>query len=423
MKVATFIALALCLSLASAETHAVLLAGSNFYYNYRHQADVCHAYHLLIENGVNPDNIITMAFDDLANDPENPFPGQVFNQPNGKDVYGGCVIDYKGNDVNAKNFLAVLTGDSATTGGKKVLKSTAADNVFINFADHGGTGLIAVIDDFLYADQLLDALNTMNTKQMYSKLVFYMEACESGSMFTNLPTNLSIFAHTASNPDESSWGFYCPPDDVVGGKSIGSCLGDTWSISWMEDSDAADLTTETLDTQYAAILPRVTQSHPMKYGDQSFKDDTLSLYQGDKKKTTTWGQWIYRFFFGTRPLKGKQEDSRLGKLAYLKAKHAKKGTLQSFKELQAELNSIKNFDTIFQEIDSKLQSSLFKTPISLPKDLSCLRTAVDSFQKTCTKFTDYGLKYTRNLAHLCYTQKVNDLDALFKSVCSKLSLE
>ena len=406
MKVATFIALALCLTIATADIHAVLLAGSNYYYNYRHQADICHAYHVLIQHGVNPDNIITMAYDDIANDSENPYPGKVFNQPDGKDVYEGCVIDYKGADVNAKNFLAVLTGDSKTTGGKKVLKSTAEDNVFINFADHGGTGLIAVIDDYLYADQLLGALKTMNTNKMYKKLVFYMEACESGSMFTNLPANLSIFAHTAANPDESSWGFYCPPDDTVGGKSIGSCLGDTWSISWMEDSDVADLTTETLADQYNTILKRVDQSHPMKYGDQTFVTDTLSNYQGPTKKTTTWSQWIYRFFFGSRNTKAQQVDSRMAKLAYLQAKHSKKGTLQSFKEMQSELDSIKNFDTIFQKIDAKLNrvgAPLFKTPISLPEDLSCLRTAVDSFQKTCTKFTDYGMKYTKNLAHLCYT--------------------
>jgi legumain len=418
MKVVTFIAIALCLSVVSADIYAVLLAGSNFYYNYRHQADVCHAYQLLIQHGVKADNIITLAYDDIANDPENPFPGQVFNQPNGKDVYAGCVIDYKGADVNAKNFLAVLTGDSAAAGGKKVLTSTAADSVFINFADHGGTGIIAVVNDLLYADQLLGALKTMNTKQMYKKLVFYMEACESGSMFTSLPTNLNIFAHTASNPDESSWGFYCPPDDVVQGKEIGSCLGDTWSISWMEDSDVKDLTTETLDDQYNAILPRVDQSHPQKYGDLTIKDDVLSLYQGDKKKTTSWAEWISRFFFG--PAKAKQEDSRLAKLAYLKAKHQRKNTLQSFKELQAELDSISRFDTIFQKIDAKLNRTstpLFKTPITLPSDLTCLRTAVNSFQKTCTKFTDYGLKYTKNLAHLCYTHKVSEFDSLFKSVC------
>lgn len=73
---------------------------------------------------------------------------------------------------------------------------------------------------------------------MYKELVYYMEACESGSMFTSLEKNTKIYAVSASSPDESSWGTYCPPDDVVNGVEIGSCLGDTFSINWMEDSDA-----------------------------------------------------------------------------------------------------------------------------------------------------------------------------------------
>jgi len=42
---------------------------------------------------------------------------------------------------------------------------------------------------------------------------------------------------TAANPSESSWGTYCPPDDVVMGVEINSCLGDLFSVNWMEDTD------------------------------------------------------------------------------------------------------------------------------------------------------------------------------------------
>ena len=62
---------------------------------------------------------------------------------------------------------------------------------------------------------------------MYDQLVFYMEACESGSMFEGLlGDNLNIYATTAANAMESSYAAYCNPDDVVNGKHIGSCLGD-----------------------------------------------------------------------------------------------------------------------------------------------------------------------------------------------------
>ena len=49
MKVIVFIAILLVL--ASCDHWAILVAGSNTYSNYRHQADVYHAYHTLIKGG------------------------------------------------------------------------------------------------------------------------------------------------------------------------------------------------------------------------------------------------------------------------------------------------------------------------------------------------------------------------------------
>lgn len=134
-----------------------------------------------------------------------------------------------------------------TGGNGRVLESTADDNVFVNFADHGGTGLIAFPNEYLWADDLIAGLKEMASNNMFKKLTFYLEACESGSMFDGrLPDNLNIYATTAANPYESSWGCYCPPDDSVDGKSIGSCLGDLYSVNWMEDSDSVDVQQETL---------------------------------------------------------------------------------------------------------------------------------------------------------------------------------
>jgi legumain len=52
-----------------------------------------------------------MAYDDIANSPYNPFPGKIFNKPaktGGVDVYEGCNIDYKGENVTAEKLYAVL---------------------------------------------------------------------------------------------------------------------------------------------------------------------------------------------------------------------------------------------------------------------------------------------------------------------------
>lgn len=60
-----------------------------------------------------------------------------------------------------------------------------------------------------------------------------MESCLSGSMFEGLlPNNINVYATTASNAKEDSYATYCP-DSLM--KEYTTCLGDSYSVSWMED--------------------------------------------------------------------------------------------------------------------------------------------------------------------------------------------
>lgn len=251
------LATALLIGLVQSADHwAVLVAGSNGFWNYRHQADICHAYQILRKNGIPESNIITLAYDDIANNPENPIPGKLFNKPNGEDVYAGCNIDYKGDSVTPENFLAILRGDKAgvTGGNGKVLGSTADSKVFINFSDHGAPGLIAFPNEYLYANDFNTTLNYMWEHKMYSEMVVYIEACESGSMFEGILSDaINVYAVTAANSEESSWGTYCPPDDMVNGVEINSCLGDLFSVNWMEDADKTDASKRSLDKQFQTV--------------------------------------------------------------------------------------------------------------------------------------------------------------------------
>jgi legumain len=154
-------------------------------------------------------------YNDIAKAVANPFKGQIFNAPStgpGVDVYANAVLDYTGLDVTPENFLNVIEGNAtamAGIGSGRVLKSTRNDTVFINFVDHGGVGIICFPYTNLKATRLNKALATMYQTNMYDKLVFYLESCESGSMFENiLPTDLNIYVTTAANAEESSWGTY-----------------------------------------------------------------------------------------------------------------------------------------------------------------------------------------------------------------------
>lgn len=149
----------------------------------------------------------------------------------------------------------MLTGDYDTAAGP-VLMTNADSKIFFYFADHGAPGLVAMPNGkYLYANDFHKTLLEMNEKKMYKEMTLYIEACESGSMFENILENdLNIYAVSAANSHESSWGTYCSaPDNVVNGKNLNTCLGDLFSINWLEDSDKANIKSETLLDQYNIV--------------------------------------------------------------------------------------------------------------------------------------------------------------------------
>ncbi|EPB65741.1 peptidase C13 family protein, partial [Ancylostoma ceylanicum] len=141
------------------EIYALIVAGSDGWFNYRHQADACHAYHTLRDHGVPAENIILMMYDDIAHNKQNPYPGKIYNRPHGDDVYKGVKIDYRNKAVTPQNFLNILKGNASGV--------------------VGGNGRLTV-------KELDEALNWMYQNDRYDQLVFYLEACESGSMFENV---------------------------------------------------------------------------------------------------------------------------------------------------------------------------------------------------------------------------------------------
>ena len=190
-------------SLQDGDLWVLLVAGSNGWFNYRHQADICHAYQIVHAHGVPDDRIIVMMYDDIAFNKENPTPGMIINQvniissllvtpllsnciqPNGTDVYHGVVKDYVCASVRPDIFLQVLQGEKVDGifGSGKTLESGPNDNVFVYFTDHGAKGLVAFGESVLKATDLNKAIKNMYDNKKYKNMVFYVEACESGSMF------------------------------------------------------------------------------------------------------------------------------------------------------------------------------------------------------------------------------------------------
>ena len=70
----------------------------------------------------------------------------------------------------------------------------------------------------------------------FADMVMYIEACEAGSMFEGmLNDSMNIYTTTAANAHESSWATYCPGMSPAAPTGFTTCLGDLYSVSWMEN--------------------------------------------------------------------------------------------------------------------------------------------------------------------------------------------
>jgi len=211
-----------------------LVAGSNTWENYRHQADVAHAYHVLTTRGVSPSNIVTFMYDDLAQNTDNPVPGAIYNVATGKkpgtNLYKNLKIDYNLGNVTAANIISAMTCDGKLSG--PCLNSTADDNVFMYWAGHGGDQVGLMLPEggsqaALSSAELMSALELLHKNNRYKSLVFFLEACDGGSMFAKVDARLktiNALAVTAAAPGEPSYPIYCcnffrAPSCTVGGKA------------------------------------------------------------------------------------------------------------------------------------------------------------------------------------------------------------
>jgi len=387
---------------------ALLVAGSNGWYNYRHQADICHAYHVLKSHGIAESNIITMMYDDIAHNKENPFPGQLFNSPTGKDVYKGVKIDYKGEDVTPKNFLAILSGNQSSVigGNGRVVRSTKKDKIFVFFSDHGATGLIAFPDEVLTVKDLTKTLRSMHANRRFSEMTFYLEACESGSMFEKLlPEELKIYAVTASNSHESSWGCYCDNTLKL------PCLGDLFSVNWMEDSDKEDLKAETLKAQFDIVKELTNKSHVCSFGDLQIWKEHVSEFQGQEKEKR-----LFRYLNRQKvsPHDYKMWPSRDIPLLHLSMLRDQENDLNEQNRLNHEIHVMQKkrrylesqIVAIVQKVihdENNRRRVLTVYPHKLHKHLDCHHDVVHAFNRACFSFSKnpYAMKYVYVLANMC----------------------
>ncbi|KAH7297403.1 hypothetical protein KP509_26G068100 [Ceratopteris richardii] len=395
-------------------------------------------------------------YDDIADNEFNPRPGQIINNPGGVDVYAGVPKDYTGSNVTVGNFFAALLGDKdmLTGGSGKVVDSGPNDHIFIFYSDHGGPGVLGMpTNPSLYANDFIDALQLKHDTGGYKEMVIYIEACESGSIFEGLlPDNLNIYVTTAANAVESSWGTYCPGMDPSPPSEYFTCIGDLYSVSWMEDSETHNLEEETLKDQYSIIKQRtsnhetyVSGSHVMQYGDIDISAEFANQYLGNNDANRN-NSLHDQSTLSNVPLhlpsilqyittggKTKGVHQRDADLLFLWHKYSSRseGTKEKF-EAQEELLTELSYRMHLDKSVSLIGKALFGDGIGdsaltavrpsgtpLVDDWSCLKTLVRTFESHCGSLTDYGMRHMRAFANICNAGvKIGTFEEASSSICS-----
>ncbi|GAB4854391.1 hypothetical protein Ancab_022977 [Ancistrocladus abbreviatus] len=277
--------------------------------------------------------------------------------------------------------------------------------------------------DDLYAKDFIEALKKKHASGTYKSMVIYVEACESGSIFDGLlPKGLNIYVTTASNPSESSYATYCPDTDPAVPSEYHTCLGDLYSVSWMEDSDWRNRQTETLEKQYQVVKNRTGNaedysSHVMEYGDINLSGEPLAIYMGATSSSKHQGKYTPSMDAqeGSSTYLTSATDQHQADLVYLKEKwlRAPKGSKEKNEarnKLDEEMSHRKHVDSSIRAIGDILFGAqngaiVLNTvrPAGKPlvDDWDCLKTTVKIYTSHCGPPSTYGKKYMRAFANIC----------------------
>ena len=276
----------------------------------------------------------------------------------------------------------------------------------------------------LYAVDVLAALQTMSDQQMYNRLVFYLMACESGSMFQGLlPPNISIYATAAAAADVSAYPVFCSPFDLVNGvpsgiKSYPNCLASEFGLAWTNETETVGLA-QSLEAQYLNVNASMRSSHPGQYGDLTWKGlpigDLFTDYPGRRSWAdgglhvsmpedvgrVSLGPGSFKDFLLQRRLEAAQEEGGEAEAAALA-------------DIEAEARSRQQVDARFSTFAARALreagqteptaaslTSLFSSPSRPVVHTACMRRVDAVIASACGGYTDYSRKYAGLVINTC----------------------
>jgi hypothetical protein len=244
----------------------------------------------------------------------------------------------------------------------------------------------------------------MYEHQKYKKLVFYLEACESGSMFNEiLPKNWNIYATTASNPFVGS--FACDYDQLYE-----TYLNDCFSRNWMNDTEYSNVWNRTLKQQFDFVKYITHENDICKYGDFNWENDFLGDFMASKFKKLKKNKKIEKNNKIEKNLKN-SINSRFVDVDYWeKLINKEKDDLKrndykiQLQNLKKENNRADFIWSIFaNELKLNINANNYDDHCYSRKifNLDCLKNSIISAEKIIGYFNDWSLYYTDYLNKAC----------------------
>ncbi|NXR87682.1 LGMN protein, partial [Hypocryptadius cinnamomeus] len=261
------------------------------------------------------------------------------------------------------------------------------DHVFVYFTDHGAPGLLAFPDDDLHVKDLNKTIWYMYHHKKYRKMVFYIEACESGSMMNHLADNINA-------------------------KTLCSfpCIFRIAKFNYFRHHGTffmqEDLRKETLHKQFQLVKKRTNTSHVMQYGNRSISSMKVMQFQGMGKKAVP---------ISLPPVENYDlTPSPDVPFAIMKRKLMATNDISEAKKIAAEMKAYLEVKEFIQESVQKIVTVVTGSTEQTKQILSdrltisnydCYQSAVNHFKAHCFNWHlpvyEYALRQLYALVNLC----------------------
>ena len=260
---------------------ALVISPSTTWANYRHQADAFAMYQLLRSSGYDDDHIVLIVEDNLHDNANNKFPGQIFverfaSEADNYDVRRDAVVDYHFSDLQPADLADIMTGRSSDRL-PQVLHTTDASNVFFFWSGHGGSREGPLwgnedADQYFGTQRITDIVSQMAQRGQYRRMMFALESCYSGCWGEALSGQPNVLLITAANSHETS-------DADMHDKTLGVFLSNAFARTFRDViSDDSEITIYNLYKQLArtTVGSHVTLYNQLFYG--SVYTETMAEY-------------------------------------------------------------------------------------------------------------------------------------------------